>query len=239
LSSLLVLVVYRLISSPERIRNAKQRIKANILAIRLYKDFGAAMLTAFLKSLWHTLKYFGLNLIPLLVLFPVLFLLFVQMDIRYGMRPFRVNEAVQVKARFNDAIDRLDIELVPSPYYRPLMNPVFVSALNEVNWKVAALRPGQALLLVRVDGRMQNKSLIIGDQQTALSNQKMRRSNWAHFLYPAEERLSAQGKLESISLQYPGCDVSFLGLRGHWLFYYIVLMLIFVLALKKRFGVEF
>ena len=45
--------------------------------------------------------------------------------------------------------------------------------------------------------------------------------------------------LKHIYINYPGKNVSFAGLGIHWIIYYLVLVLILVLALRKRFGVEF
>ena len=99
-TSLFVLVVYKAVSSPKKVKDTKNRIKANILAIRLYRDFWKIIVASFFKSLYYTGKYFVLNLGPLLLVLPLMFLLFVQMDIRYGMRPFNPGESIVVKARF-------------------------------------------------------------------------------------------------------------------------------------------
>ena len=62
LSSLVVLVAYKLVSSPRMITQTTNQIKSSILAIRLYKDFSSVIITSFLKSLYYTGKYFILNL---------------------------------------------------------------------------------------------------------------------------------------------------------------------------------
>ena len=45
--------------------------------------------------------------------------------------------------------------------------------------------------------------------------------------------------LTAIKLKYPGKTVSFIGFKIHWLILYLILVLIIVMALRKRFGVEF
>ncbi|HNX96352.1 MAG TPA: hypothetical protein PKK12_01605, partial [Candidatus Aminicenantes bacterium] len=88
LTSIVALLSYRWFSRPDSIRRCKDQAKASILAIRIYRDSWQVLLVAFFRSLWFTLRYFALNLVPILAVLPVLFLLFVQMDIRYGRRPF-------------------------------------------------------------------------------------------------------------------------------------------------------
>ena len=173
LTSLFVLVVYRAISSPKKVRDTKNQIKANILAIRLYRDFWKTIVGSFFKSLYYTGKYFVLNLVPLFLLLPLLFLLFVQMDIRYGMRPFRPDESITVKARFSGDIGTLHAEIQPGAHYRPAMNPVFITALREVDWKLKAGKNGSTAIAIKVDGATVSKNLIIGGGLPALSNKKM------------------------------------------------------------------
>lgn len=239
LTSLFVLLVYRWISSPARVRQAKQRIKAHILAIRLYRDFWQTIVASFLRSLFYTGKYFLLNLGPLLAVLPLLFLLFVQMDIRFGMRPLRVGESVLLKARLSGGAGGRDATVLPGTGYRVAMNPVCIDALGEINWKIQATAPGRAAVAIRVDGVTVRKSLDVGPRLVALSNRKLAASSPAHFLYPAEGLLEASGPIQSLAIRYPAQSVSFLGLRAHWLVWYLLLTFAFALALKKRFGVEF
>jgi hypothetical protein len=239
LTSLFVLVIYRWISSPGKVRETKNQIKANILAIRLYRDFWKAIVSSFFKSLYYTGKYFVLNLAPLLAVLPLLFLLFVQMDVRYGMRPFRPGESIAVKARFAGDIAGIDAAVGASPHYRAVMNPVFVDALREVNWKLQAGTPGTASIAVTAGGVTVNKNLVIGGNLTALSNRKLAASSLEHFIYPVERLLQAPAPIRSVAIQYPARSISFLGLRTHWLVWYLLLTFAIALALKNRFGVEF
>ncbi|MCJ7525805.1 MAG: hypothetical protein MUP71_11400 [Candidatus Aminicenantes bacterium] len=239
LTSLFVLVVYRAVSSPQKVKDTKNQIKANILAIRLYRDFWKTIIGSFFKSLYYTGKYFALNLVPLFLLLPLLFLLFVQMDIRYGMRPFRPDESITVKAGFKSDIGAANVEILPNLHYRSTMNPVFITALREVDWKLKAVQSGSTAIAITVNGISVQKNLIIGKNMPALSNKKMAASSLEHFIYPAEKLLAASTPLQYLSIQYPARSISFLGLRTHWLVYYLVLTMVIALALKNKFGVEF
>jgi len=241
LTSLFVLVVYRAVSSPKKVKDTKNRIKAHILAIRLYRDFWKTIVASFCKSLFYTGKYFALNLGPLLLVLPLLFLLFVQMDSRYGMRPFRPGESITVKARFSGGVGAVDAAVEPGTLYRVAMNPVYVEALHEVNWKLKAEKAGAAAIVLRLDGAAVEKSLVVGNgrKNSPLSNKKIAASSLEHFLHPAEKLLEPRAGLQSISIRYPARSVSFLGIRTHWLVWYLVLTFAIALALKNRFGVEF
>ena len=239
LSSLIVLLVYRWVSSPRRIRHAKDQIKASILAIRMYRDYWRVTLNSFIRSLVYTLKYFLLNFAPLILILPILVPVFAQMEVRYGMRPFHPGETVVVKARFSGDVGDMNVVLEPGEGMTAAMNPVVVKALGEVNWKLRVEKEGTHEIRLKGPDFSAAKSLVAGQHIGALSNRRYARSSWAHFLYPVEPLIKNPGPLESVSLRYPGKLVSFLGTRIHWLIHYLVLMLIMVLGLRKRFGVEF
>jgi hypothetical protein len=240
--------VYKYLSSPAKIKGAKDKIKANILAIRLYKDFWKVIAGSFFKSLFYVLKYFALNIGVIIIVLPLLAPLFMQMDVRYGMRPFRVGEEIIIKAAFTRDPNSLDIKLLDSENFKPKMNPVFINAfkdddkkkpLREVNWKVEAAAEGAGKIRVQVDGEIFEKTLLIGKNNKALSNKKFGKSSIEHFIYPVEPLFQENSNLKYIYINYPGKNVSFLGLGIHWIIYYLVLVLVIVLALRKRFGVEF
>ena len=239
ISSLVVLVVYKYLSSPEKIKDSKDKIKANILAIRLYRDFWKVILTSFGKSVLYTLKYFSLNLLPLIVVLPILAPMFAQMDVRYGMRPFNMDEVAVVKAYFNEDVENLDIKLVDNGAVKLLMNPVFVKAEKQVNWKVAVRSDKAIDLEIKVGDTTYKKALAAGNYKGAISNKKFSHSNIEHMMYPAEPLFNPAKELDAVYVGHPGKTINFLGTRIHWLWHYLVWVLVIVLGLRKKFGVEF
>lgn len=248
LMSFVVLWIYKWVSSPRLVRRAKDRIKANILAIRIYKDSGRVIGLSFLKSLFYIFKYFGLNFIPILIIIPILFPAFVQMDIRYGLRPYDVGEEIVIKAVLSENPFDLDVKLQESENFKPKMNPVFINAykdvdrkkpIKEANWKMEATQEGIAKIKIKVKDKVFEKDLIIGASRRALSNKKMEESNLEHFIYPAEKLLDGSNELKYIYIHYPGKNISFAGISTYWWVFNLILVVIVVLALKNRFGIEF
>jgi len=239
LSSFIVLIIYKYVSSPKRIKEVKNKIKSNILAIRIYRDFWKVILSSFFKSLFYTLKYFILNFGPVLIIILILGPVFMQMEIRYGMRPLKVGESFVIKARFSSDINDLNIELLKNKDFKALMNPVFIRAKKEVNWKLKTVNKGFTEVEIKVNSKIYKKRLIVGDSKEALSRKKMAKSSIYHFIYPVEPLLAQKGSLEYIYVKYPSKLISFLGFKIHWIIYYLIFVTIIVLALKKRFGVEF
>jgi len=247
-TSFVVLLAYKYFSSPKKIKEAKDRIKANIFAIRLYKDFWRVILGSFGKSLYYTLKYFSLNIATIVIILPILIPMFVQMDVRYGMRPFQEGEEFVITGVFDENPFDLDVKLQENEHFKPVMSPFFVNAykdaekkvpLKEAIWKVKAKADGDATIRIKVKDRVFEKRLFIGKYEGALSNKKYRDSSWGHFIYPVEKLMKEKSELKSIYINYPGREVSFLGFSTHWLVYYLLWTLIIVLAFKRRFGIEF
>jgi hypothetical protein len=239
LMSFVVLWIYKWISSPRLVRGAKDKIKANILAIRLYKDSGTVIIISFLKSVAYTFKYFVLNFLPLIVILPVLFPAFVQMDLRYRIRPFQVGEEMVVKAKLNTGIRGQGIRLLEDEHFKPAMSPIFIKALKEADWKLEAREPGKVNVKIKIGDRVYEKLAWIGKSRDAISNMKLRESSLEHFISPVESLLPADGEIDSIYIKHPDRQIKFAGISTHWLVYNIILMVIVVLALKNRFGIEF
>jgi hypothetical protein len=248
------------VSSPRAIKATKNQIKSSILAIRLYKDLWKVIVISFFKSLFYTLKYFILNFGPVLLIIPILFPAFVQMDIRYGMKPFQVGDEIIVKAAFSHNPNELDIRLLDNEHFKPKMKPVFINAMiaesyddedntfeepertvpvKEVNWKLEALKPGVTNLEIKVGDKIFEKRLLIGETRNAISNKKMQKSSLGHFIYPAERLLPEEGVVVNIYVKYPGKNITFGGITMHWLIINLILVVVVVIALKNRFGIEF
>jgi hypothetical protein len=155
------------------------------------------------------------------------------------MRPFRPKETFVLKAKFLTDIDDINAVVKASANYRSVMNPVYIQALREIDWKLQAEEPGDAELEIFLNDCRVRKTLFVGDAVRALSNQKMAASSVTNFIYPAEALLAPYAGLQSVSLSYPSRKINFIGIRTHWLVYYLVLVLVIALSLRRRFGVEF
>jgi hypothetical protein len=237
--SFVVLYIYKWVSSPTGIKSTKNQIKANILAIRLYKDLWKVIVSSFFKSLYYTFKYFILNFGPVLLIIPILFPAFAQMDARYGLKPFQIEDEIILKAKFAHDIKGMTIELQENPHFKLKMNPVFIKSLKEVNWKLEVAKEGITEIQVKVGDRIFEKKLVLGKFRGALSNKMLNKSSWSHFLYPVDPLLPQDGEVVELSVHYPGKDISFLGIEMNWLIWNLILVVLVVLAFKNRFGIEF
>ncbi len=248
LMAFLVLLIYKHISSAKMVKDTKNQIKANILAIRIYKDSWQIILISFFKSLGYTFKYFVLNFGPVLLIIPILFPAFAQMDVRYGMRPFHVDEDIVIKTAYSQNPLDLQIQLEENDHFKPAMNPVFINAfqdeartkpVRQVSWKLKPTKAGKTTVKIKVGDSVVEKTLTIGDFTAALSKKKYKESNTGHFFYPVEPLLPHSAPVDYIYIKYPSKDISVAGFKIYWIYLNLILVLIFAFAFRKQFGVEF
>ncbi len=93
LAGILLLLLYKYTSPQKRIKAVKARIKAGLLAIRIFKDdlgvLSGAIGRLFLKDIPH---YLGCNCLPLVPLIIIVVPMLVQLDSRYGFAPFEAGD---------------------------------------------------------------------------------------------------------------------------------------------------
>jgi len=247
LMSFFILFLLKYISFPKKIKNEKEKIKANIFAIRIYKDFWKVILSSFFKSLFHTLKYFMFNLAPFLIIIPLLTPIFTQMESRYGVRPFKPSEVVVVKADLKKNIKDAEIYLMKNEHFNPVMPPVFMDyysekkgvRIHQIDWKIKIIKNGVSTIDIIAFGKQFPKRIVIGDHKISLSDTKYDISGWGHILYPSESLFGENSDIRSISISYPGKLITFMGIKMHWIIWNLIIMVILILVFKDRFGVEF
>ncbi len=239
LSTFLVLPVYRFLTRPERLKACKNQIKANILAIRIYRDFWRVIVASFGRSLGWTSLYFAQHLLPLLLLVPLLWPLLLQMDARYGRRTFHEGEAFVLHAVMQDDLADSELRLLDSEAVKPLMNPVRVKALGEMNWQLAPTNEGRHTIRLEINGREIEKEVVAGRHVGMLSWRRAVPDLESALLAPLEKSLPSSAGLKEISFAYPPARMKLGPFSGHWLIPYLLLVLVLALCFRKRFGVEF
>src|SRR6476646_11545745 len=98
----LMVIVFRYTSDQKAIGRAKDRLKAHLLAVRLFQDQLPVVIRAYGKILRGTGSYLRLAFTPFLIaILPITFLI-VQLDRYFGWLPLRPAQSFLVEARVND-----------------------------------------------------------------------------------------------------------------------------------------
>jgi hypothetical protein len=99
----LALLIYRLTSDQTDITRTKDGIKANLLALQLFRDDLRVLLRTQVAIFRLVGRYLRLGLVPLAILIVPVLLLLVQVEARHGHRPVQVGEATNVVVELADS----------------------------------------------------------------------------------------------------------------------------------------
>lgn len=241
LTALLMLEVYKLTSNQAAIRRAKDRIKAHLLEMRLYKDDLRATLAAQAGVLKANGSYLAANLRPLAVMIVPLVLILAQLSVWYDRAPLAPGRETLVKARFETGVDPSSLDLsLETPAFVEVTAPVVrIADLGEAVWRVRAVGPGTGRLVVRAGALAFGKAVVAGgDRLARISPLASRGSLVERVLYPGEPPLPGGGPVRSIEVLYPAAGLLAFGLDVHWLVAYLVLSIVLGFALKGVLRVE-
>jgi len=241
LTALLMLAVYRWTSNQEAIHTIKDRIKAHLLELRLYKDSLPVTLQAQGRILRYNLRYLGHSLRPMLVMIVPLVLILVQLDLWFGYRSLQPGESALLKVHVRDQVQASQLEAtLEAPDGVKVDTPaVRIDGEDEVDWRISGAKPGVHELQVRLGSESITKSIAV--QQSALSRISPSRSGGNvldRLLAPGEPGLAGSTQVKGVDVTYPGARLNAFGWHVHWLVAYFVLSIVFGFALKGLFGVE-
>lgn len=241
LTGLLMLLIYRLTSDQAGIRGVKDKIKAGLLELRLYKDNMGVTMKAQRQILLANLRYIALNFKPLAVMIVPLVLILAQLNLWFGSEPLKVGQPAILRVELAPGTRLMDLDLaleVP-PQVSVETPPLRIEELREVDWRIRAESPGVFGLIVKAGEHSVNKEVVVeGRALQKVSALKVGRRFLDQILYPGERPLPGDSPVRSVELTYPAQRLHLFGIRLHWIIAYLGLSIVFGFALKKPFKVE-
>jgi len=235
----LLLILFKYTSNQKAIGRTRNYIKANMLALKLFKDElpvtfasqGKVFFGAF-RLLFHSLR-------PLLVMIVPVIMILAQMAGWYQFRPLQPGGTALVTIKLNDNNnDTLpEVNLAPSTAAKIAIGPVRIAQLNEVRWQIQAQQVGQHDLIFNVAGQDYHKSLHVGPGLQKISPL---RPGWKWsdiILYPLEKPFPADSPVQQISIDYPDRP-GFTDGANYWMIYFFLVSMAFALLFKSALKVK-
>jgi len=241
LTGLLMLLIFRYTSNQEGIRKVKNKIKAHLLELRLFKDSLALSLKAQGNILRYNLKYIGYSGKPLLVMIIPLILILIQLNFWFGYQSLKEGEEtiLKVKLKEDQNILDLNLKLEPPPSLTIETPPLRIEEEKEINWRLRAREKGLHVLNLRINGQSFIKKVAVAQKPlTKISPLKVQRNFIDELFNPGETPLSKKLPVKSIEVKYPAKHMYLFGWGIHWLIVYFALSIIFGFAFKGVFKVE-
>jgi len=239
LTGVVMLVVYRYTSNQRAIRRAKDRIRAHLLEVRLYRDDMRVLLRAQKDILLANLVYLAHSLRPLAVMIIPVVLILIQLNAHYGYRPLRPGDAAILAAQFapGDVTAAAPRLIVPRGLTVEAL-PLHIPSLREVDWRIRAQSRGRYVVSVVTGGQRLNKQVVVSDRRARVSPARVGSGLWAIAMNPGERPLPQGSAIRSIAVQYEPAPLPFFRWNLHWLVGFFILSIAFGLALKGVFRVE-
>ncbi len=248
LTALLMLFVFRFTSNQEGIRQVKNKIKAYLLELRLFKDSLSHSFRAQGKILRYNLKYISYSAKPLLVMIIPLILILIQLNLWFGYEALTPGQETILMVKLEEGHNPLDINLAvePSSGFDIQTAPLRIEEEMEINWRLQAREKGIHDLTLIVNGQRLTKKVAVGQKPLSkISPLKVRRHFINELLNPGEAPLSGDIPIKTIEVKYLAKKMSLFGWNipwilgiPSWLIVYFVLSIIFGFVLKGVFKVE-
>ena len=231
------LLVVGKFSNQARIATTKNRIKAHLLELWLFRDDLRTVLSAQVSILWLNVRYVALTMKPMLVLLIPLTLIVAALEPWFGMRPLRPGEAAIISLHAVDGTAAANASLVAGEGVAVETPPLRIAATNEIDWRIRVLKSGVHTVSIEVGGQTHEKRIVASDQLARVTPSRTA-SFWQPFLNPVEASLPTSSRIDRIDVHYPENTVTLFGWHMHWLVFFIGACFLFVLALRRPMGVQ-
>jgi hypothetical protein len=230
--------VFAKVTNQRKIREVKDRMKAHLLEMWIFRDNMRVVAKAQGQVAWAAARYAACSMRGLAVILVPVALVMIQLQARYGYEPLKAGESSVVTIRLKEAtpLDRMNVELEPSAGLVVETPAMRIPEMREVSFRVKAAAPGEHEIGVVLAGERVQKSVSVGTAGCAIS--PMRASLGAdRVFHPVERSLPARA-IESVEVGYRPRELSWWGMEFHWLWAFCIVSLAAGFAVKGFFESE-
>jgi hypothetical protein len=242
LSGIAILVIFRYTSDQKGIKETKNKIKAHLLEIRLFKDNLAIQFSAQKRLFFYNAIYMKHAVRPLLFLIIPVGLLILQIDAWYGQKPLRPGESAIFSvflAKNTPARMPSDVSIDVDGGLTVETAPLRIKESGEFNWRVRADEIGKHRVLIKTTEHTFYKDIIVANGVlNRVSPVSVDTDQWNSIFTPGVEPLPHNARLKKIEIRYQPRSIEVFGWRVHWLIVFFVLTTVIAFAFKNLFKVE-
>ena len=234
------LLVFRYSSNQDAIRHEKDKIKAYLLEMRLFKDDLGVTLRAEKKIFRHTASYMRHALMPMFVMIIPFILILVQVESRFAFKSLELGQQAILSVTVDEAKSLKSLNpLLELPDGLVKTTPALrIDESKEILWRIQAKKPGKYRAIVKLEDQIVEKLVLVGQGAVPLSTVLYRADDIRSIGYPAEPALDKGLSVSEIELTYTRARDEFGGLSSaSWLLMLFTLILGF--AMRGLFGVTF
>jgi uncharacterized membrane protein (DUF106 family) len=245
LTGVAMLYIWRYTSNQKAIADVRNKISANLLATRLFKDNLSVTFRAQRQILWQATRLLGHSVRPMLIMLVPFVLIMVQIGLHYEFRPLAVGKRARIKVTLKEGVVSKDADwkglaesvVLPEGLSAQENDPCRVTARRTMDWRITPGSPGDFTLTFRAGHDSLDMPLTVGDGLRRIST--IRGGGfWDRLLYSAEPSIPQSSVFESVQVYYPARATPILGYDVHWLITLLVLSIVFALIVKPLVNVH-
>ena len=235
---LLMVILFYYTSDQDAIAVAKDQLKAQLLAVRLFQDQLAVVVRAYGRIILGTGRYIKLAFKPLLIIIIPMTFMLVQLDWYLGYAPILQDQPflVKVKTAASETVNDVSLQLPPE---LTISAPaVHVPSDNEVVWRVVANKQGAFDVNVATAGQTFAKKVVVSPEMNRISLSRMRAPYWERLFSSSEPALPDNSPIKAIDVNYPERSYQFAWMEWNWIVLFFVLSLVAGFIFKSVLGIE-
>jgi hypothetical protein len=238
-TGVVMLVAFKYTSNQAAIKRVRAGIKANTLALKLFKESAMVAIRAQQGMLSGAFWLMVYAIVPILVMTVPVLLILSQLALWYQSRPLRPNEEAVVTVKLREASDSAmpEVRLEPNVGLDVKTGPVRIFSQKEVCWDIKAREEGYHQVQFRVGDQIYSKVLAVGAGMMRVS---VMRPGWNAkdvLLHPYESPFPADSPVQSIEIKYPSRDTWVDG-TNTWVWYWLIVSMVSAFCLKGVFKVN-
>lgn len=238
ITGFVMILLFGYLSDQGAVRRAKDQLRAQLLAVRLFQDQPQVVLRAYGRILTGTGRYLRVAFKPLAIVILPLVLLLVQFDRYLGSLPFQPHQPILLKVQVDKPGALDDIALRLPDGLSQSAPAVHIAQDNEVDWRLVASAEGDYTVGVLAQGDPVTKQVVVSSDLRRLSDCRVRGHSWQRFLECSEAALPANSPVRLVAVNYPSRDIDLGPWEMNWLVVYFVVSLAAALLFKFVFGIE-
>lgn len=224
IGGILGLICFKYISYQKGIKGVKDKLKGNVIAIRIFQDDLVVVFKSCMAVLPRTVQYLGLNFGPIVPLLVPFVLVLAQLVVRYAYDPLPVVSEARAEAMLPGEGTMLTVQLrkehAPRANELEIELPEGIRALTPVvrstseGWarvEIVAVAPVAGDIEVSLAGQpLGTKAVVAGDEPSRRMQPLKTASFWESWMYPAEEAFAAEDLLAKVEFLYPERELRYL-----------------------------
>jgi uncharacterized membrane protein (DUF106 family) len=238
LTGLVMIVLFGYLSDQNAVRRAKDQLRAQLLAVRLFQDQPQVVLRAYGRIFTGTGRYLRVSFKPLAVIVIPMIALLIYGDRYLGSLPFQTNQPILLKAQLDkpDALDSVSLRLPPG--LSESAPAVHIAEDNEVDWRLVASTQGNYTVHVLAGEEKLGKQVVVSNDLVHLSECRLRGRFWRRLLECAEPAIPANAPVQLVAVNYPERNIDLGPWTSNWLVVYFIVSLAAALLFKFILGIE-